>query len=297
MCIFLFCRDSFGRTLDGIAAVVADEPVLLSEVLSLQKQVSSNPALAKVYELPTTASKRAVLEKLIESKIISITLKEIGAEVGPEDVEKQIASIASQNGISKSQLENSLRSEKVNLDIYKQNIKSQLEKRAIFDRQLRQSGSNPSEAELRSLYNQQAGKEVNLLLIDAAAGAPSSKKKALSDEWKKIVAQVESKKLSYDDAKKQLTPYSLDWVGVKSLHPSIEKVVKDANPGSILGPVMVDGRPTVVFFEAVRSGSEDGFEKMRPQLESQLRSQGFDNRLAQWLERRKKELQIVVNEI
>jgi len=62
-----------------------------------------------------------------------------------------------------------------------------------------------------------------------------------------------------------------------------------------VGPISTGRMLQLLLFEAERRGSEEGFQKAKGELAQVVQAQDFDRRFESWLERRKKELHIVVN--
>ncbi|HNY29754.1 MAG TPA: peptidylprolyl isomerase [Fibrobacteria bacterium] len=85
---------------DGVAALVADQPILVSDVAeAVRYQVSVNPALAKI--TPAARCER-VLEQLIEDKILFVRAKAESLEVSESEasqrVEQKIAEMTERAG-------------------------------------------------------------------------------------------------------------------------------------------------------------------------------------------------------
>src|SRR5690348_17289196 len=109
--------------------------------MNLKREIERTPALAAAYRLETKSpSFEILLDRMIEDRIIKQTVKELDIGVSDAEADNQIATIAKQNGINRAQLEESLRREGVPFEVYRKNIKSQLERRNLFDRELRKGG-------------------------------------------------------------------------------------------------------------------------------------------------------------
>lgn len=277
--------------LDRVAAVVGDQPVLLSEVVAFKKELQGNQALANIYRMNANKlTDKEILNRMIEEKIVSLSVKENDALVTDLEVENQIQSIARDNNITKETLFESLKREKVSLDRYRKNIRAQLEKRNIFDRELRRgSGGGASDAELRTLYQEKAPREFKLSLIAL------NKSKANAEKIKTIIAQAKDPKASLLTIAEKNGAESLGWISPEALNPKFMNVIRKAEAGQVVGPIEEKGVLHLFLFEAERKGSDEGFEKMKGQLANQIQGQDFERRFDNWIERRKKELHIVVN--
>ncbi len=281
---------SQAEVLDRVAAVVGDQPILLSEVVSFKKEITSNKALANIYRLdPAKLSNSQILSLMIEEKVVSQSVKDLDVTVSDTEVDNQIAGIAKQNNITKDRLLESLKHEGVSYETYKRNIRAQLEKRNIFDRELRKGGSGVSDSELRGIYNNKAPVEFKLGLIAVKRNKNSRNK------LKALAESIKLKKLSLSKAAQENTADPLGWISPENLNPQIVKALKTAKPGEAVGPIDVGDTSQLLLFENERRGSEEGFQKAKAELAQQLQGQDFDRRFEAWLERKKKDLHIVVN--
>jgi peptidyl-prolyl cis-trans isomerase SurA len=274
--------------IDGVAAVVGDTPILSSDILRFKKQLQETPALAPQYKLdPKNLKDSEVLERMIEERVVQAAIKELSISVSDAEVDSQVASIANQNNISKSQLESSLAAEGVPFEVYKSNIKNQLERRALFDRELRKGGG-VSEVEIRDLYERTAPVELKLSLATA-------KTKADRDSLRALALSATQKKLGFAEALKTSRADALGWVNPQSLDSKVQTALKGAQPERIYGPVEIGGSLQVFFVEGNRRGSEEGFQAAKQELMMRAQSADFEQRFQSWVERKKKELNIVVN--
>ena len=273
--------------IDHVAAIVGDEPVLQSDVESRLALVKSSKAIANILRVdPNGLTQDAVALSLIEEKIIHVSAKEIDSAVSDTDLDNQIASIAKSNNLSRKQLESQLKSEGIDFDLYRGNIRNQLEKRNIFDRELRRSGG-VSEAEMRDRYEQSAKVEVKLLVAQVS--------KAGAAKAAELVKSFASGKLSLGDLKESLDYESYDWNAPENLQPKLAKAVAPLQKGQGIGPIDVDKKSLVVVVEDSRRGSDEEFEKVKPEISAEIQAKDFEKRFDQWLQRRKRELLIVIN--
>jgi len=271
---------SHGEVIDRVVAVVGEEAVLSSDIEKLRKDVASSPALANIYRIdPKQNSPKELLDFLLEEKIIKQSLKDLDLSVADSEVENQIGSIARQNNLSRKQLEDSLRQEGIPFEAYRANIRTQLERRNIFEHELRRGGG-VSETEVRALYQTRADRELKLL----ALSGPKTDLEKISRSKAKPEADL-----------KGIRSEDLGWVGAGGLHEKISKKALSASAGEYLGPIDINGRAQLFFVETVRTGSEEEFQKVKPELMAQAQAQDFERRFKFWVERRKKELNILVH--
>jgi peptidyl-prolyl cis-trans isomerase SurA len=270
--------------IDRIVAVVSDQPLLESEVQARLEEIKKSPSLASVYGLdPSTVRRDDVYRQMLEEKIIEVSIAELKLNVSDAEVESQIGKIAAQNRVDRKALDASLRREGISLETYRKNIRSQMERRNLFDRELRGAGG-VSEVELRALYEKSAPVEFDVSLVNDGPKSSAS-----------VISEIRKSGRLKDFASEN-SGIELGWINPESLTPSIQNVLKKAEAGDILGPVSAGGKKQWVLVHGKRRGSQEGFIKERDRLAAELQGQDFERRLSAWLERRKKELQIVENQ-
>lgn len=291
----LFLSVSLGvqaERLDRVVAIVGEQPILRSDVLNFKNELSSNKTLANIYRVdPSKLGFKDLLNRIIEEKIVQQAAKDADLSVADSEVEAQIASIAKQNRLSKAALVEQLKGQGIAYESYKRNIRSQIEKRNIFDREIRKGGSSVGESELRMVYNQRAETEVKLSLYSLKK-TPANKKNLLA-----TLEKIKSGNLSLEKLVDDPATTSLDWTAVDSLQKPLQKALSGAKLRQAVGPVDLNGYWHLVLFEAQRKGSEEDFQKTKGELMMAAQNQDLDRRFDLWLERKKKDMQIVVNEI
>ncbi len=277
-CLFLIFTSALEakQLVDRVAAVVGDQPLLHSDVEKFQNEIKKSPGLANIFGVDANQlTFPKALDHLIEEKIIELSVKELSLSVSEAEVDSQIAKIASQNKISVEQLKGSLAREGVSFETYRGNLRKQLERRNLFERELRARGQALSEDELRSQYFKGAPQEFKLTLVPTKSNKKST--------------------LSYGQLMKSPGGTGLDWTDFSSLSLNIQTAIKGAKAQSVNGPVNIEGAWTLILVEDIRQGDEETFQKNKQELASNLQGQDFQKRLDSWLDRKKKEFQIVVN--
>lgn len=282
----LFGQDISAKTLvDRVVAVVGDEPILQSDLDRLKGQIKSSAALASIYKVPQNqVSDTAVLKWMLEEKIVHAAVRDMDMPVADSEVDGQIASIAKQNNMTLEQLSGSLKHEGVPFDVYKRNIRAQLERRNVFDKELRRGGG-VSEADIRRIYEQKAKPELNLFFIQGDSA------KALQ----KTKADIAKTNMSLKNIQAQYDVEEFGWTSPDTLDEKVAKAVSSAQAGQVVGPVSLGGKPLLVFVAGRRVGSEDEFQKAKNSLSQEAQAEDYEKRFVSWLERKKAEMHIVMN--
>lgn len=284
----LSCSSFAAIPLDRVAAIVVDEPILLSEVQTLYHAIQSSSGMAEAYRIaPQKLSLDAVLDRMIEEKIVKVSVKELDIKVNDSDVETQINAIAKQNNITRKTLEESLAHEGLIVDEYKRNIRGQLERRYLFDRELRRGGGI-TESDTRELYNKTAPVELKLSSV-AIKNTPANRKIVET-----LIKDVKAGTKKIEDAIVEFAAENLGWTPVESLDKKFG-ALSNTLAGSVVGPVLINNNLQVLFVEGNRKGSPEGYEKVKAELMMQAQNQDFERRFQSWLDRKKAELNIVIN--
>lgn len=288
--LFFSSSASASQILDRVAAVVVDEPILQSQVVLLMNNIQKTPALGEAYRVnPSQLKFEVVLEKIIEEKIVQVSVRELDIRVNDSDIETQINAIAKQNNITRKTLEESLAREGLSLDEYRKNIRGQLERRSLFDRELRKGGG-VTETDLKALYDKSAPVELKLISISLKNNSAGKKTSEV------ILKSHKDKSKDFSALSSEYAGDAMGWTPVDSLDPKFGNL-NNIGEGSLIGPVLINNSLQFLLVEANRKGSPEGFEKAKDELMMRAQGQDFERRFQSWLDRKRSELNIVVNKV
>jgi len=281
---FLIAPTAFAKTLDRVRAVVGTEAILQSEVEDRLLLIRKSPVYSNILGIdPKTVDESAVLDLMVEEKILSSVIEEMKATVSDVDVQKQVDSIARQNNITRKQLEASLKGEGIPFEAYAANIRMQLQKRTIFERELRSTGG-VGDTEVKNLYLKRATRDFDLVLLEAPATQHAA-----------ILRDFKAGTRTWDVLAKTYRTTELGWVQPSNLKAPLGKAVAASKGGQLIGPHKVGNISALVYVAGERVGSEEEFERVKEQLASELQARNFGDRFASWIDAKKKEMHIVVN--
>lgn len=117
---------------DGVAAQVGNDVVLFSEVIAMVA-VSENQMRAAGSGDGQIAKLRAQgLERMIEEKLIRNEVKRMELYASDEEVDETIAMIARDNGLTPEQLEKSVRTNNMDFENYREEIKEKIEYQRVL---------------------------------------------------------------------------------------------------------------------------------------------------------------------
>src|ERR1044072_9012536 len=136
-----FVAMAHAKLVDKVVAIVNDTPVTLSDVDKFRKKLSTgglvDDNLLKASDTQQLQKDRnALLNYIIDEKLIDTEVKHRNMEVTIERVEQQIRDIAQGNGISRQQLQTALQAKGVSMSQYQDFIKTSLERQSLIEREV-----------------------------------------------------------------------------------------------------------------------------------------------------------------
>jgi parvulin-like peptidyl-prolyl isomerase len=281
---------SEAKLLDRVVAIVDDTPVLESDIKTMMSQLKKNSDLANLYGLRDKAiNRKNVMDKIIEEKIIRVSLKNLNAEVSDGEVAAQIKGIAEQNGVSTNGLRASLEQDGVPFVAYRRSIRTQLERRRIFDREVRKTAGSISDLELRNEFMRNAPEEY---LVGMVADTNNASNKKLLTE---ISSKVNKGQLPLIKVKEHPNYQELGWLAPGSVNPVFRAALKKTSVGRSTKTIVADNRIHVLVVHSSRKGSDEQFEAQKERIRNQITSRDYESRFDNWVAKKKVDLQVVVN--
>ena len=229
---------------DGIAAQVGGDIVLVSEVLRMVKPTETRMRDAGVPEVEIAELRAEGLERMIEWRLIEQEVRKSELYASDDEIDATIEGIAQENDLSLEDLQRSVTSHGMTLPDYRAQIKRELERRKLVTT-LIGSRIDVEEKELMELYDVRFsgqpregevvhvrqimigfGKEVGRDEKAARARADESAARIEAGEAFEVVAldvsEVAGKKGG-----------DLGWIHMDRLAPWMVEVVKRLEPGEV----------------------------------------------------------------
>lgn len=132
--LLLSAGTAFPRVIDGVVALVNEEPVTFSEVRESVSEGMGIPVGDADALLREERDPRAVLrwiEALVESVLVRKELEKLGQRITGEEIDKAVESVRKANGMSEAQFNELLGKEGISLSAYRRRIRWQMERSAI----------------------------------------------------------------------------------------------------------------------------------------------------------------------
>jgi peptidyl-prolyl cis-trans isomerase SurA len=279
------------QLVSGIAATVNEEPITTVEV-------DKEAALMQreLQQLPAAERKSAVLNRLIDKKLIDQKIKELDVRVSDDEVNAAVEDVKKQNGISQQALEQALAGQGMSFPQYKKQLKDQLERIRLMSQEVR-AKIQVSEPEMRAFYQQNLSRYGGEEQFHARHIFFKIDKKATPEERAKIEAQANevlkearSGKEFVELAKKYSTDPAaardggdLGTFKKEDMLPEIGETVAALKPGEVSGLVLSPAGYHIIKLEEKIQGNAKPFDEVRGEIEEILYKKKADERFAQWV--------------
>jgi peptidyl-prolyl cis-trans isomerase SurA len=284
------------QLIDGIAAQVGGEVVLVSEVRQMSAPLEERMRKAGLPESEFMRMRADVLERLIEAKLVEDVVKRLELGATPEEVDQAIRGIASDTGISMDQLQRSVASHGLTFEEYRAKITSEIERSKVLGAMVR-SRVHIEPEEVRAVYDARfadqptGGEEVHLKHLLVAAGPQIHRDHgtacALVDGAAQRIARGES---TFGEMVGEMSDANrerggdLGWIHENELAAWMAPTVVQLQAGELSPPIETSFGCNLLMLVERRSFERVTFEKAAPAIENQLFRQKMEVEYTAWTE-------------
>jgi parvulin-like peptidyl-prolyl isomerase len=277
--------------LDKIVGVVNDDIITLSDIKDFERSLNSKKAKLTAEDFQKlSGSGKAVLDRIIESKIILQYIKDNGMQSDKEDLDSIIKRRMKAVGMNLQDLEKELKESGQTLDDLRDELEVEQGKARIFDRDIKRKIS-VSEQDYANFFQKEFKQDINIseykishiLIKDqniAEKVYQEAKKGASFDQL--------AYKYSEDTGTKN-SGGNLDYVKSDSLLPEMQKAVENMSPGDIKGPVKTKLGYHIIKLDAFRTQKNPEYIKNKDLIERALVEKDFLRQLSLWIDEKKEE--------
>jgi peptidyl-prolyl cis-trans isomerase SurA len=234
------------EVVDGIAAQVGSEIVLISEVRQLSDPVERSLRERGAPESELVKVRATILDRLIERRLIQIMVRR--AELGATDaeVDDTLERIAQENGIALEQIRASVEALGLSYEAYRERIRGEIEQAKIVNGMVA-AGVRVEDDEVRALYEKRyadqptEGEEVHLrqIIVAVARETPAARREAcgeVEDARERVLAGEDFGRIAREVSDlNAATGGDVGWVLVDSLADWMRNGVDDLQPGEVSG--------------------------------------------------------------
>ncbi|MGE5188897.1 MAG: peptidyl-prolyl cis-trans isomerase [Gemmatimonadota bacterium] len=279
-------RPASARVVDGIVAVVNDEPITFSEFReSVAESLGIPVGDADLYLREEKDAARVLqgIETLVDSVLVRQELRKSGQEISEPEIDRAVESVRKNNGLSEADFAAALEKDGISLAGFRRRIRWQMERGAIV-RAKRFKDVAVTDEEIREYYRVNAerflvGAEIRIETLFLPF-PPGDQGKEQAVRIRIAAQQAEDSVragLSLAEAARLLAAtvpgasvVSSDFVKTEDLLPEVQKEVRRLRTGETSPPFFTDAGAYLVTVLARRGGKAPDFASIREALSEEL---------------------------
>lgn len=232
--------------LDGIVAVVDEDVILTSELKRATDNFLAQFAGSQQQLPPRNVLERQILDRLVLSRLQIERANAMGIRISDAELEQAVQSVATNNRISVDQLRQQLKTEGLNFDQFRRDLRNEILIQRLRQR-IMQGRVAVSDTEIElALAAQGNNRELHLAhILVALPDAPTPEQIATAkgkiEGVKALIDKGEmdftAAAIRYSDAPDALQGGDLDWRNQNEIPNLFTSVVAAMKPGDISAPV------------------------------------------------------------
>jgi len=286
-----------GEIVDGIAAQVGTEVVLISEVDAVSRPIEEKVRAKGGTDADVRMLRNDVLDKLIERKLIKLLAKRAEIEANDFEIDDAINSIAIENKMDVEGLRKSVESEGLGWEAYRQRIGEEIVQQKVLNGMVR-SRAKVEEAQIRKLYDQRygampaaGGEELHLmhLAVGADDGKPASVQ-AACEKVRRALSRVRAGEPfpAVAEEVSQAAP-DLGWLPQNALAPWMQSAVASLEPGQVSDVIQLPVGCAVLALIDRRQVEALSYEQAKGALRELLAEQAFQEEYVRFIDRMRRQ--------
>jgi len=282
--------------IDGIAAQVGSEIVLISEVQELAEPVEERMRAQGATDDDVRNMYRDALERLIEAKMIEGVVKRLELEATDQEIDNAIYGIAQDNGLTIEQLQSSVRSHGLSVDEYREKIRGEIERTKVLNAMVR-SRVRIEPEEVQALFEKRFGDQRDegdeMYLRHILVGAGPSAMRDI-DTACRIAQEARDKiaggEIAFGDMAQRVTDMNpeqrgeLGWLHVADMASWMREPLETMEPGDVSPVIPTAFGCNVIQLVERRGYTPVTFEDAEAALTNELQRQKTDAAYLEWLE-------------
>lgn len=304
-----FSVSASAKTVDKIVAIVNDQLITYSDTQKYQARLNSAGLVDEILVMignPEALKKdrNALLNQMIDEKVIDSEVKHKNMEVTIERVEEEIRNIARENNISRNQLKEALNKQGVTMSQYQDFIKTSLERRSLIEREVK-SKIRISDDDISSYYLSKKGPSGAQIFEYSLAHILFTPKNGGDEAAFQRAKSVEDKLRQGQSFEKLAEQYSEDGNFSKGgelgtfrageMTKEFEAAVKKAGPNETTSIVKTSQGYHIIKILKRHLISDPRLDEEREALYRELSRDAFKRQFRLWLDQRKDEAFIRIN--
>jgi peptidyl-prolyl cis-trans isomerase SurA len=297
---FVLCAFAAGgaaateEVVDGIAAQVGSDIVLISEVKRASQSLEAQMVAAGAPESEIAKVRAAALEQLIEGRLLARVVKQSELRATDSEVDDAIAGIAKENGLSLDQLKASVTSHDISYKEYRDQIRQELERRKVVQ-SLVSAKVRVEPDDLKRLYAEQysnqppGGQTFHVRQIIVVFGEDVGRSQAQACEIVKLAATRIHEGVAFEDLAKEISAVApqdggdIGWIHENSMAPWMKEALAPLEPGGVTGVLELPFGCSLMKLVERRDWTPVTFEAAKPALEQQAFERKLNEEYRKWM--------------
>ena len=284
--LLLSAGTAFPRVIDGVVALVNEEPVTFSEVRESVSEGMGIPVGDADALLREERDPRVVLrwiEGLVDSVLVRKELEKLGQPVMEAEIDRAVESVRKSNGMNEAQFTELLRKEGITLPAYRRRVRWQMERGAIV-RARRYKEVQVTEAEVRDYFRESGerflvGAKVRLetLFFPIDSSPPGSLDAAQARIAVQMAAEAVRKGRTFAETEASVRETfpkvrfdAPGFVTTEDLLPELQREVKRLRAGEASQPFLTESGAYLVRVVERQGGKPGDFSAVKDALTEEL---------------------------
>ncbi len=305
-----FAADKKVEVVDKIVAIVNSESILQSDLNSfssrLKKEGSLDESLLlelKAADLKSNRSEQ--LQFIIREKLVESEVKKQNLEITEDAVNLEVDKLAKKNGLSKSQLEASLKKQGYTLPEYRKTLKSRMERQSFFESEIISKLRITDEDAYNEYKNKVPNYRPNVneykiaqIFFDPRKGSAQQALKRATDVYSKMTSgeSFESLANKFNEEKSANPDGLLGQFKSGEFNSDLERAVENLDKGQTTAIVKSKLGYHIVKVLDKKVSYDPQFLKYKEQIKSTLIEKNFKRQLKNWFESKKQSSYIKIYE-
>lgn len=289
LCVFLaaaFAPAAGGRIVDGVVAVVNDEPITFSEFRESVAEglgIPEGDADLHLREERDPGRILRGLEAQVETLLVRQELARLGQPVPDQDVERAVESVRRSNDLTEAEFRAALEREGISLAGYKRRLRWQMERGAIV-RARKLKEVTVTDEEVRQHFRENADRfrrggeiHVEILFFPFPAGEEGGDPPVAARIAAQEAAEHVRSGLALEETARRVSPaypgvavLDAGYVAAEDLLPEIQREVRRMKTGDTSPPVFSEEGGYLVRVLGRRGGTLPEFSDVRDALSGEL---------------------------
>jgi peptidyl-prolyl cis-trans isomerase SurA len=279
-----------GQVIDRIVASVDGEPITLYE---LEQYIAKQRANLSNLSTPT---RNEALQGLITEKLVAKEITAQNIRVRDEDIDRYIERIRQQNRMTEEQLKAALQQQNLTYDQYRAQVKAEIEKIQLLNRQIRgRVNITPEDIQRyydahKEDYNLPAKVHLRHIVLRLDPEAPEELVDAVSDRAKGIRKRLVEDKEDFATVAKQTSEDAVAGEGgdlgeiePSQVLPEFEKALETMKEGEVSEPIRTPAGFHLLKLEKRLKEGYRPLAEISDQIKEKLYSQALDERYRRFL--------------